>query len=68
MRRELTESIHYLAQGLSVGQSMLVIVVGSLLVLLFSVVIAWCGLKVSVESIKTMSVFFIGAKADMSLF
>lgn len=59
MRRELSKSIHYLAQGLSVGQSMLVIVVGALLILLFMVVIAWCGLKVSFESITTISVLFV---------
>ncbi|KAK4076772.1 uncharacterized protein Triagg1_4375 [Trichoderma aggressivum f. europaeum] len=35
----------FLTQGLSVGQSMLVIVIGALLILLFMVVIAWCGLK-----------------------
>lgn len=35
----------YLTLGLSVGQSMLVIVMGRLLITLFSTLIAWCGLR-----------------------
>jgi nucleobase:cation symporter-1, NCS1 family len=34
----------FLTEGLSVGQSMLIIVVGRLLILMFSTLIAWCGL------------------------
>lgn len=35
----------YLTLGLSVGQAMLVIVVGRLLITIFSTLIAWCGLR-----------------------
>ncbi|KAJ9148595.1 Uracil permease [Pleurostoma richardsiae] len=35
----------FLTQGLSVGQSMLIIVVGRLLITMFSTLIAWCGLQ-----------------------
>ncbi|THW05324.1 NCS1 nucleoside transporter family protein-like protein [Aureobasidium pullulans] len=35
----------FLSYGLSVGQSMMVIVVGKLLVTFFSTLIAWCGLR-----------------------
>ncbi|KAI0019520.1 uracil permease [Xylariomycetidae sp. FL0641] len=35
----------FLTQGLSVGQSMLIIVLGKALVVVFSALIAWCGIK-----------------------
>ena len=35
----------FLSYGLSVGQSMMVIVIGKLLVTFFSTLIAWCGLR-----------------------
>ncbi|KAL1894044.1 hypothetical protein Sste5346_006186 [Sporothrix stenoceras] len=35
----------YLAQGLSVPQAMMVIVLGRLLITLFSTLVAWCGLR-----------------------
>lgn len=34
----------FLTEGLSVGQSMVIIVVGRLLISMFSTLIAWCGL------------------------
>ncbi|KAK9785615.1 hypothetical protein AB5N19_07689 [Seiridium cardinale] len=35
----------FLTQGLSVGQSMMIIVIGRLLIVGFSMLIAWCGLQ-----------------------
>ncbi|KAI1082723.1 NCS1 nucleoside transporter family protein-like protein [Whalleya microplaca] len=35
----------FLTQGLSVGQSMLIIVIGRALIVAFSTLIAWCGIK-----------------------
>ncbi|KAH8881480.1 uracil permease [Thozetella sp. PMI_491] len=35
----------FLTQGLSVGQSMLIIVIGRFLIMLFATLIAWCGIR-----------------------